>query len=257
MYLLYVDESGDTGLQNSPTRYFVLTGIILHETHWRGILTDLVAFRRHLRITKDLKLREEIHAAPFINNPGPLVRIKRHDRLDILKQCIDFLSNRTDVSVITVVVNKSTKPANYDVFEAAWQALIQRFENTIRHRNFPGAFYDQRGMVLPDNTDGGKLTRLIRKMRHYNPIPSQARFQQQGSSYRNMTLQYVIEDPFLKDSAHSFLHQLTDVVAYCARQLFEPNSYMKKKQGHNFYGRLGPVLNPHASRSHSLHLVLL
>lgn len=252
-----MDESGDTGLQNSPTKYFVLTGLVLHETQWRNILNDLVAFRRHLRTTKDLKLREEIHAAPFINNPGPLVRIKRHDRLDILKQCIDFLGNRTDISIITVVVNKTTKPATYDVFEAAWQALIQRFENTIRHRNFPGAFPDQRGLILPDNTDGGKLTALLRRMRHYNPVPSQGYYQQLGSTYRNMTLQYVIEDPFLKDSAHSFIHQLIDVVAYCARQLYEPNAYMKKKQGHNFYRRLLSVINPHATRSHALHIVEL
>ena len=31
MYLMYVDESGDSGLVNSPTRYFVLTGMVVHE----------------------------------------------------------------------------------------------------------------------------------------------------------------------------------------------------------------------------------
>ena len=80
MYLLYADESGDTGLQSSPTNYFLLSSLVVHETRWRDFLNDIVAFRRHLRATKGLKLREEIHAAPFITNPGALVRIRRNGR---------------------------------------------------------------------------------------------------------------------------------------------------------------------------------
>ncbi|WP_201987146.1 DUF3800 domain-containing protein [Hymenobacter rubidus] len=181
MYLLYADESGDTGLVASPTKYFILSGLVVHETRWRAFLEDIVAFRRHLRVTKGLKLREEIHAAPFITNPGALVRIRRNDRLDILKQCLDFLGNRSDISLCTVVVNKTPKPVGYDVFESAWQALIQRFDNTMRNRNYPGAFADQRGLVLPDNTDGGKLTTLMRRMRHYNPVPNNLAHQAQGA----------------------------------------------------------------------------
>ena len=49
MYLMYVDESGDTGLANSPTRYFVLSGIVVHESRWREFINALVAFRRTLR----------------------------------------------------------------------------------------------------------------------------------------------------------------------------------------------------------------
>ncbi len=28
---MYVDESGDMGLVNSPTRFFVLSGVVIHE----------------------------------------------------------------------------------------------------------------------------------------------------------------------------------------------------------------------------------
>ena len=35
MFLMYVDESGDCGLQNSPTRYLVLTGLVIHELRWQ------------------------------------------------------------------------------------------------------------------------------------------------------------------------------------------------------------------------------
>ena len=34
MYLMYVDESGDTGMVRSPTTHFVLSSIVVHETRW-------------------------------------------------------------------------------------------------------------------------------------------------------------------------------------------------------------------------------
>jgi len=236
---MYTDESGDTGLQNSPTNYFVLTGLVLHELRWRQILDDLIVFRRHLRLTKDLKLREEIHAVNFINKPGDLQRIKRNDRLDILKQCIDWLNNQQDIGIITVVVDKKGKQS--DIFDLAWNSLITRFENTIRYKNFPGPSNpDDKGLILPDNTNGQKLTTIMRKMRHYNPIPNRSDLYAGG--YRDLTIKNVIEDPFMKDSSTSYLHQMADVVAYCARQLYEPNNYMKKKGGTNFYARLSNVV---------------
>lgn len=74
MYLMYVDESGDIGLTGSPTRYFVLTGLVLHELRWRQTLDELIAFRREQKTDFGLKLREEIHASPMLSKPGDLVR---------------------------------------------------------------------------------------------------------------------------------------------------------------------------------------
>jgi len=110
MYLMYVDESGDTGLENSPTRYFVLSAIVLHELRWKQILSDLVVFRQMLRVTKGLKLREEIHCTDFINKPGELIRIKRNDRIDILKKCMDWLNQQGDLSIYSVIIDKQTGP---------------------------------------------------------------------------------------------------------------------------------------------------
>lgn len=106
MYLMYVDESGDTGIVNSPTRYFILSGIVIHETNWRDTLENLVTFRKGLRDSKGLKLRDEIHCTEFINRPGELKRIKRNDRLDIIKKCMDWLNNQSQIKTFSVVVDK-------------------------------------------------------------------------------------------------------------------------------------------------------
>lgn len=253
MHLMYVDESGDSGAgASSPTRYFILSGLVVHELRWRVLLDDLIAFRRGLRQTKGLKLREEIHASHFINSPGEVVRIKRNDRLDILKQCLDWTASQGDISVITVAVDKQGRSS--DIFEVAWERLIQRFENTIGSHNFPGyANTDERGLLLPDNTDGKKLQALLRKMRRFNMVPNKQNLYSGGS--RNLTLDYVIEDPFMKNSAESFFHQIVDVIAYSARQLYEPNAYMKKKGATTFYKRLDPVLNKKVSPRHPLGII--
>lgn len=58
--------------------------MVFHELRWNILLWGLIDFRRYLRDTKGLKLREEIHATDFINSPGELAKIKRHNSLDTL-----------------------------------------------------------------------------------------------------------------------------------------------------------------------------
>jgi hypothetical protein len=78
-----------------------------------------------------------------------------------------------DLSVINIVVEKKLKASNYDVTEAAWTMLIQRFSNTMSHRNFSGpANPDERGMVVPDMSEVKKITGILRRMRKYNPVPN-------------------------------------------------------------------------------------
>lgn len=170
MYLMYVDESGDPGMVNSPTRYFVLPGLVVHELSWLATLDSLIDFRRRMRDTFGLKLREEIHAAHFIRGSDELSRIPKHDRLAILRHFADELATLPGVTVINVVVDKHGKAPTYDPFEKSWQALIQRFENTIGYRNFRGpANADDRGMIFPDGEPLKKLDQLLRKMRRHNP----------------------------------------------------------------------------------------
>lgn len=250
---MYVDESGDTGKTGSPTRYFILSAIVIHELKWRQTLDSLVNFRRWLRDNKGLYMKDEIHCTEFINKPGKLVRIKRNDRLDILKKCIDWLNAEPDVSVFSVCIDKSHN-ATRDIFEYAWNALLMRFENTIRYSNFPGPKNAQdMGMIVSDNTDGDKLRKLVRRMRHYNNIPSMIH---QGTS-RNMKLNYIIEDPIFRDSKHSMIHQMNDVTAYFARQMYEPNRFIKSKAAHNYYKRLTTVCLKKVTNKNSLGVVEL
>jgi hypothetical protein len=245
MYLMYVDESGDSGMTRSPTRYFVLSGLVIHELRWKSLIDELISFRRHIKTRFGFKLREEIHAGKMLTSPGELARIPKHQRLEILRCYADILAGFPDLSVINIVVDKQNKAPEYPVFEMAWQALIQRFENTISARNFPGPRYaDERGMLFPDATDQKKLNLILRRMRNYNPVTNQG---QHGPGFRNLQLRTIIEDANFRDSAVSYLIQSADLCAFLLYQQLAPSLYIRKKSGQNYFNRLDPILCRHAS----------
>jgi hypothetical protein len=245
VYLLYVDESGDTGLSGSPL--FILSGLVVHELRWHAVLESFIAMRKNLRTFTTLKLREEVHAAHFVHAPGDLARIPKHMRLRILRYVLRVQAARTsDLAVLNVVVDKSDKPQGYDVFENAWRALIQRFENTIAYQNFPGPKNsDERGLLIVDRTQEKKLRDLVRRMRRYNPIPSL----QSGHVARQMPLVTLVEDPVHRDSAHAYFIQMADVNAYFLMQREQPCGYVRRSGARNYFNLLNPILCKYASRT--------
>ncbi len=247
MYLMYVDESGDPGMKNSPSRYFILTGLVVHELNQQACLDQLIAFRRRIRDSFGLKLRQEIHAYDFVSrHPGELSTIKKNDRLSIIRFFARELSSMPDLNIINVVVDKSERTEDYDPFDHAWTVLIQRFENTISYRNFSGARNsDDRGLILADRGEDLKLTRLLRRMRRYNPIPNRLAV---GSGYRNLVISKIIEDPIFKDSRDSYFIQACDLAAFLMKQYIDPNTYMRKKAADRYWLLLDPILCKAASK---------
>lgn len=251
MYFIYVDESGDAGLQNSPSQYFCLSGFVVHEMRWHETLEAIIHFRQYLRKKYGLKLREEIHAAGYIHKPRELARIPKSMRLRILRDTIDFQASLVEVSIINVVVDKSNKTSEADIFDMVWQTLIQRFHNTLSHKNFPGPNnIDDRGMLIVDQTDEKKLRNLSRRMRRYNPIPSAYG----GSAIAHPTIT-IVEDPVHRNSSHSYFIQLSDVNAYFLSQKYKPCGYVQRKGGKNYIARLEPVLCTVASRNNQLGII--
>lgn len=251
---MYVDESGDVGMgAASPTRYFVLTGLVIHELRWKASVDQIIAFRRRMKDAFGLKMREEIHAGKMLTKPGELIRIPRHQRLTILRFFALELAAMPDLNIINVVVDKQGKPPTYDPFEMAWKCLIQRFENTISARNFHGpANADERGMLFPDHTDDKKLIQLLRRMHQWNPTPNAG-----VAGYRNLMLSKIIEDPNFRESHRSHLVQAADLAAFLLYQHLAPSALMRKKGGQNFFNQLEPVLCKVASSKDPMGIVRL
>lgn len=249
---MYVDESGDTGIQNSPTRHFALSSLVVHELRWEPALDQLIAFRRRMRDAFGLKMREEIHASGMINKPGELVRINRNDRLRVLRAFLDEIARLPDVNVLNVIYDKRETYTSDELFDRSWQTLIQRFENTLSHRNFPGpANPDERGLIICDQTDA-RLNSLLRRMRRFNPIPNQQGF---GGGYRDLRLKYIIEDPVHRDSRHTYFLQAVDTIAFFLYQAVAPNAFVKKRGARKYLLSLEPVLCKYATTANRYGVV--
>jgi len=98
MYLMYVDESGDCGMpmDNSPTQYFCLTGLVVHELRWLDTVSQLLRFRHWLKNRYKVYLDDELHAADMISKPKKtapsLERLKKHERLAIIRHFADEIA---------------------------------------------------------------------------------------------------------------------------------------------------------------------
>ena len=236
----------------SPTRYFALSGIVVHESRWRGFINHLIAFRKTLKAVHGFPVRAEIYASELINHRP--FDLPKHIRLAILRNTLDELAKIPNISITNVIVDKQGKAADYDVFHSAWSVLFQRFENTLKGGNFPDKHVDDHGIVITDAGSGQMLTRLMRKMAIFNYVPHDPRY---GGGARNVPITRVIEDPHAKDLAQALPIQMCDVAAYFLQQRFAPNSFIRRQHAQKYFDRLRPVLNLRATRFNPLGIVIL
>ncbi len=147
---MFVDEA-ETPAWLPPSGHFVLTGIVIHELRWRSCIENLQDFRRELKNDFGLKLREEIHHRRCSFGRTILRVSKSTNRLAIIRRFADRLASVQGLNVISIHVRKAGKTVTYDVFESAWRALIQRFENTIDQETSSGP-------EMPTNAGSSCLT---------------------------------------------------------------------------------------------------
>lgn len=261
MYLMYVDECGDSGMGVGSSDYFILSGMVVHESMWTRLLTNISEELYGLKIKHGMENRAELHAKGMLGRSEKAYSsMSKVSRLMMLRDVLKFEGTLKDqIRIINVVVDKRGKEFGYDAFGHAWDAIINRFENTIEHANFPiiapgtTPAFPEHGMLIVDQTDEKKLRELTRRMRHNNVIPSCI----VPGSYTKHNLQWVIEDPLHKDSQHTLPIQLCDANAYFLRQMLDPNSTIRKHKAQNYFYYLEPVLLKAAARKDPLGIVRL
>lgn len=228
MYLLYVDESGDPGISaSSPSPYFFLAGLLLDSRQWYRLTRELRGFRQHLLHRYGLPMEAEIHASVFLSNRTPLAQhITANDRLLLLRECLVWCATRPYFHLLTTGRDKRQAPGDH-VFVEVWEAYYRLFDDWLNQNSPPGQ--PQTGLVICDNTDGGKLTKLVRKL------------QQHPATAALPPLRGIVEDPFFRDSRLSYLHQLVDVVAYFAKQAVEPSNFIRSKGASGYFSLLAPI----------------
>lgn len=158
------------------------------------------------------------------------------------------------ISITNVVVKKDGKASDYDVFEHAWQALFQRFENTLKNGNFPGGARNDLVSSSRTPLTGSGSCAWSGGCRFSTTSPTRTNSVRGVVIFRFLR---VIEDPYPKDSKDSLFIQAVDVCAYFLLQRARPNAFIRRAGAERYLHRLLPVLNKKATTANALGVVLL
>ena len=221
MYMVYIDDSGDTGFKSrgSRTDAFVLAAVLIRDTDWLRTLDELINFRRFLRRSFGVQTRAELKAGYFIHGTGPFstLNLSEEARMRVYKMSLRFQEKVGTIKTWAVVVDKDkfeSKRWRLEVRDMAWENMIQRLERFT-------AACDEPCVVFPDEGHPAYVQKLFRKMR---------RFSRPASAFvpgttLNRPAALILEDPNFRRSNESYFVQLADFNAYAAHRHIFPKSY--------------------------------
>lgn len=250
MYIAYIDETGDVGLINSPTHYYCLTTLILHEDTWQNNFNTIKALRNELRKAHSIKLDEELHATEIVAGQGISFKHKLdiNQRIDIFSRTFECLKSLENVKVFSICIKKDNlQKRDFNVLEFAWTLLSTRIHYTINRLNVITKRNDK-VILIPDDSQNMRIRKLLRKLRVFNPVGT-------GTKRENVKLESIIEDPKFSESRHSYFLQMCDMIAYCA---VAKNIKIQKFKPYNFgsfYQKLDGNLEKPVSKDNSEAIV--
>jgi hypothetical protein len=223
MYLFYFDESGDSGhpgLVSSPTNFFVLSCVLIHQDHWLKTLDSIVRFRSSLRREYGLRVRGEIKATDFWRGHGAFEGkgIDRRSRMELYRRVLEFQREElTELRTFTVAIAKrQIGKTDTDIRERAWQFALQRVD---RYLDFASERRADLGIIFPDEGHGDMIRTLLRRVRRHQSIRGHF------GGRLEIPTDKIVEDPSDRASQNSYFIQLADWNALaCHRSKYvDPN----------------------------------
>ncbi|OQX62638.1 MAG: hypothetical protein B6I38_08765 [Anaerolineaceae bacterium 4572_5.1] len=241
MYIMYVDESGDPGAK-SPVRHYILSALIIPSVDWQTSFERHHQMRRQLNSKYHFPVRAELHASALVDtrHGGSYVRRLggRKTRMRLFQDVMQSIpSVFPTAKVISIFVDKDKaenslfKRENY--LTLAWDYLANRY-----HRFLEKDCGNAPGIIVGDDTANVTVRALLRKMRVHNLMPS--RYSPEG--FYNAPVKNIIEDPFFRQSHHSYFVQMVDMISHSLyRKLYVKGSY-RRYNLHAFFNYLEPIV---------------
>jgi hypothetical protein len=235
MRLIYIDDSGDE--QTS-----VFSAICVKDERWRECFRMLKEYRTDLRKRYGVFVRRELHATELVGGRGQISDrvVTKHQRSVIFDETIQLVARMPDIKILNACGPRNSKAVLFE-------RLVNRINRTLES-------WGERGILFVDKGGEAEMTRLLRKMSVYNPIPSnQGVWQDTGNVVRNIPVERIIEDPVFKDSADSFFVQCADLVAFSLLRKERPLAARNKYGIHLCFDKLDAVLVKIAFRADPNH----
>lgn len=204
MFIAYIDESGNTGeIAKGGTNTYTLGCVTLEAQKWPQAADQFGAFRD--RIAKHFGVPEpaEIKANYLIHNGGDLrpLGLNPNDRYVLYRAHMRILHD-LEMQAFAVVIDKRKRNLHgQEVFDLAWETLLQRLERKSYYESTPF-------LIFHDEGEAAEVRRWCRYARKNLTA---------GSKYGyslNVAATKLIEDPIPSNSRECKFIQLADLVAY-------------------------------------------
>lgn len=216
MYLMYIDESGDTvSLTQKGTRFLVITGTVISETDKVQIETSLRDIKQRYYQNPDIEIKSNFlrYANPDLTESSP---VKLHDRqkYDELEAEITTFLKTLPVTLFSVVIDKECYWKQYpsqNPYEVAYIFLLERFQKFLKQNNALGiCIIDPREGQVEKSFIGPELDHIHDLLRWH-----------EGGFWKQCP--NIIERVLFSTSDKTIGIQITDLYCYPVFHIFEYN----------------------------------
>jgi hypothetical protein len=229
MHIAYIDDSGDANCA-------IFSALLVPAVQWQSALASLISFRRELKKTDGIFVTKELHATSFVAGRGhvaPAV-VPKGRRAQIFRDALDLYAKMPDVHLLNSIFPHGQKAR-------AFERLLNRI-NVFARKN------DSHAILICDEGDERSFTRLARRMKAYNYIPSSFGTWPGGLTARNIPTDRILEDPVFRSSHSSYFIQAVDFCAYALLRFEQPLASKTRYGFDQAYLRLTPIMVPQANR---------
>jgi hypothetical protein len=198
---MYVDDSGSPFMSGKAGPYYVLSGIIIHESRLKHIESKVREYKMNNFVGKYAD--NEVHVYEIANKMGNFSCIDDHIRTILLRNLYDTI-NRMPITIISVCIGKRKLPdyyPNWETIESAWTFIAERFDRFISensHKTF------NKGILIVDKSS---------RSMHQEVVEIINRLRQFGSN--TQPIDNIVEEPLFIPSVVSEQIQIADASAYC------------------------------------------
>jgi hypothetical protein len=211
---MYVDDSGSPALTDRAGLYYVLSGIIIHESLLKHIENKVREYRTINFVGKYAD--NEVHVYDIANKMGNFSGIDNQVRTLLLKN-LYFTIYQMPITIISVGIGKRALPdyfPNWETVNSAWIFIAERFDKYISENNMKSS---DRGIIIVDKSSRSihkEVTEIINRLRQF------------GSNTQQ--IDNIVEEPMFISSEVSEQIQIADASAYCTMKYLNNSPFFMR-----------------------------
>lgn len=215
MFLIYTDESGNTGHKKDPDQPIHMIGaLIVRAEQVRPINEAIVAILKHFALKTSVE-EVEIHGVEIFAGKGPFRGVSVDDRIQLVDSLLAVIGNH-DVHVGFGAVDKILSGASTHPHQIAFGLVAERLQDWLKEQ-------DALGLIIADENHEVQQP-VIRAMRKFQTVGW-------GFGGQGKPMSQIIDTVHFVRSVDNRVLQLADLATYvlCKAQRVK-DTYRKERR---------------------------